>query len=247
MARTVTRTGHPPGTLKLARSTVRLTQYSPRSRTQSPTSASKKAVSGLLQTYAYRFRDANTKKPKVLRAHVKEDEVELLWRSNLIPTEATRYHEAIKLSILDYLPTIMKSNFCLAKPFEGKGPLKGHMSGFLKQEWKQEPLDDSDHEETGLDVTRVFAQLPEFSYSTSKVTGGLDGQEKMVEKSCLQLSFAVTVGSEDFRVNVKEHSMGVLADRGMLKDLEMTGDLRGLVERALERADVIWAGMEDEE
>ncbi|KAK0119643.1 hypothetical protein ONS95_011081 [Cadophora gregata] len=96
-------------------------------------------------------------------------------------------------------------------------------------------------EETGLDVTRVFAQLPDFSYSTSKVTRAEDGQEKTVSKTCLQLSFAVTVGSEEFRVNAKEHSLGVWADREMVKDLEMTDEMRALVEGALGKAVGDWA------
>ena len=98
-------------------------------------------------------------------------------------------------------------------------------------------------EETELDVMRVLGQLPDFSYLTSKVTCGTDGKEMTISKSCLQLSFAVTLGTEDFRVNAKEHSIGVWADREMVKDLDMTQEMRALVESALDKADGVWAGI----
>ena len=100
-------------------------------------------------------------------------------------------------------------------------------------------------EETGLDIMRVFGQLPDFTYLTSKVASGTDGKEKTISKTCLQLSFAVTVAWEEVRVNAKKHSMGVWADREMVTVLEMTEEMRALVEGALERAGAIWAGIRE--
>ena len=91
-------------------------------------------------------------------------------------------------------------------------------------------------EETGLVVTRVIDQLPEMTYSTEKLIRGDDGCEKIVKKACIQQNFAVLVAAGDFHVNPAEHTVGVLASKSTLPQLNMTENMRAIVSVALESA-----------
>jgi len=94
-------------------------------------------------------------------------------------------------------------------------------------------------EETGLDLTRVFGQLPDMIYSTERKVSQENGNQKLMKKSCIQLNFAVEVDlahGTTFQVNPVEHSTGVWASKRMLGELEMTEAMRGVVSVALEQS-----------
>ncbi|KAL9108233.1 MAG: hypothetical protein Q9227_006971 [Pyrenula ochraceoflavens] len=92
-------------------------------------------------------------------------------------------------------------------------------------------------EETGLKVTEVLDMLPDMTYFTEKTMAQDDGSEKTVKKSCVQLSFvAMAAAGAEFKTNPGEHSEGVWASKEMVGELDMTGEMRGLVEAALGRA-----------
>ncbi|KAL2060721.1 hypothetical protein VTL71DRAFT_9362 [Oculimacula yallundae] len=89
-------------------------------------------------------------------------------------------------------------------------------------------------EETGLEVTKVLVRLPDMIYFTEKKIEGNDGTTSLAKKACIQLNFGVEVDlSQDFQVNPDEHSTGVWADRKMLGELEMTAEMKDLVETSL--------------
>ncbi|KAL9621331.1 MAG: hypothetical protein Q9160_004222 [Pyrenula sp. 1 TL-2023] len=92
-------------------------------------------------------------------------------------------------------------------------------------------------EETDLAVTRVLDMLPDLTYVTEKalLKRNSDGEEKMVKKSCIQLSFTVDVASLNFRPNPAEHSGGVWASKDMLNHLKMTTEMRRLAYMTLNR------------
>ena len=73
-------------------------------------------------------------------------------------------------------------------------------------------------EETGMKVTSIGKRLPDFQYFIEKSVVK-DGKEELVRKTCLQISFCVSMDGADFRVNEKEHSEGVWASRETVEGL----------------------------
>lgn len=88
-------------------------------------------------------------------------------------------------------------------------------------------------EETGLHVSHVLAQLPDFTYHTEKRVLAEDGTASLVKKTCVQLNFVVEVDGNDIQVNPDEHSVGVWATEEEVRGLEMTDGMRSVVANAL--------------
>lgn len=89
-------------------------------------------------------------------------------------------------------------------------------------------------EETGLRMTRVIAELPEFLYSTEKHTRDEDGKLTTLRKSCVQLNFVVAVDGDVIQVSPEEHSVGEWATRERVMELDMTEGMRSVVINALD-------------
>ena len=88
-------------------------------------------------------------------------------------------------------------------------------------------------EEASLWVQSVRGAAEPFSYTTEKIVE--KGDEKvLVKKTTLQQSFVCVIEQTDFRLNSEEHSEGVWARRDDVGGLDMTGEMRVVVENAFE-------------
>ena len=87
------------------------------------------------------------------------------------------------------------------------------------------------HEETALSFDSVKASIEPFAYSTEKTVKSGE-EEAVVQKSSLQLKFVCEVAEDTFRVNPEEHSEGIWAAKDEVGSLEMTEEMRLIVEYA---------------
>ena len=82
-----------------------------------------------------------------------------------------------------------------------------------------------------MEVKTVTVAVESFSYAVEKSVWA--GDERMVlRKISLQLNFVCEVAGGEFGVNPDEHSEGVWASREEVGGLEMTGEMRVVVENA---------------
>ncbi|TKW58742.1 hypothetical protein CTA1_3197 [Colletotrichum tanaceti] len=88
-------------------------------------------------------------------------------------------------------------------------------------------------EETQLTVLDVAAPLSHISYTTEKLVKSPTGEDTIIKRRALQLSYVVTVEGTDFRVNEEEHSMGIWATRDSLDQIPITSEMRALVSEVL--------------
>ena len=86
-------------------------------------------------------------------------------------------------------------------------------------------------EETSLSVDSAKASIEPLTYSTTK-TIKVSEEEVAVQKSSLQLNFVCEITEDTFRVNPEEHSEGVWAAEDEVGSLEMTEEMRIVVEDA---------------
>ncbi|KAK2008204.1 hypothetical protein LZ32DRAFT_27512 [Colletotrichum eremochloae] len=89
-------------------------------------------------------------------------------------------------------------------------------------------------EETQLRVLDITSPLSFMTYTTEKSEKTHTGQDKIVKRNALQLSYIVTVEGTDFQVNEKEHSTGIWANRESLDQVLITPEMRGLVLEVLD-------------
>lgn len=87
------------------------------------------------------------------------------------------------------------------------------------------------HEETALSFDSVEASIEPFAYFTEKTVKRSE-EKVVVQKSSLQLNFVCEVVKDTFRVNPEEHSEGMWAAKDELGGLEMTDEMRLVVENA---------------
>jgi len=88
-------------------------------------------------------------------------------------------------------------------------------------------------EETGLDVKEITAAVRPFNYSMEKkVVDEETGEVSGVSRTSLQLNFVCEVTGFDFEVNADEHSEGRFVARGEVKELNVTEQMRAVVEEA---------------
>lgn len=86
-------------------------------------------------------------------------------------------------------------------------------------------------EETSLSVDSAKASIEPLTYSTTK-TIKMGEEEIVVQKSSLQLNFVCEVAEDTFRVNPEEHSEGIWTGEDEIWNLEMTDEMRLVVEDA---------------
>lgn len=96
-------------------------------------------------------------------------------------------------------------------------------------------------EETHLTTTAVLSALLPFHYTTQKKIQDLSsGQEKVIRRSVVQLSYVVSIEGDgaEFQVNEWEHSTGGWFDANAAREVPMTREMRNLVSQALEKTTV---------
>ncbi|KAK1955879.1 hypothetical protein LY78DRAFT_593188 [Colletotrichum sublineola] len=89
-------------------------------------------------------------------------------------------------------------------------------------------------EETQLRVLDITSPLSCMTYTTEKSEKTQTGQDKIVKRNALQLSYIVMVEGTDFQVNAREHSTGIWANRESLDQVLITPEMRGLVLEVLD-------------
>ena len=91
-------------------------------------------------------------------------------------------------------------------------------------------------EETGLDVTEVLAELKPMIYVTEKTVIDDTGRESFVSKSAIQLNYVVSVSGGEVKLNADEHSESYWATREDLGELDITIEMRTVIQEAFEWA-----------
>lgn len=87
------------------------------------------------------------------------------------------------------------------------------------------------HEQTALSFGSVKASIELFAYSTRK-TVKRGGGEIVVQTSSLQLNFVCEIAEDTYRVTPEERSEGMWAAKHEVGGLEMTEEMRLVVEDA---------------
>ena len=88
-------------------------------------------------------------------------------------------------------------------------------------------------EETALVVRAVKDQIEPLAWTTERTTQGKDNNAETGPRS-VQLMFVCDVEGDVFKVDPKEHSVGVWADEAEAEKLEMSEGMRKLVKNAFE-------------
>lgn len=85
-------------------------------------------------------------------------------------------------------------------------------------------------EETGMEVLRIIAAVTPFAYTSEKKIVAAVGEESLVSKTTLQLSYICEVAKLGFAVNPEEHSQGKFVKRADIAGLDVTEKMRTVVE-----------------
>ena len=88
-------------------------------------------------------------------------------------------------------------------------------------------------EETALVVQAVKGRIEPLAWTTERTTQGKDNNAETGPRS-VQLMFVCDVEGDVFRVDPKEHSVGVWADEAEAEKLEMSLGMREVVKNAFE-------------
>ena len=88
-------------------------------------------------------------------------------------------------------------------------------------------------EETGMKVSKIVGAVTPFAYSMEKKITGADGGESSTWKTSLQLNFICEVTDADFAVNPDEHSEGKFVGRSDVAEMDITEQMRAVVEEGL--------------
>ena len=91
-------------------------------------------------------------------------------------------------------------------------------------------------EETGLDITKVLAELKPMIYTTEKSVIDDTGRESLVSKSAIQLNYVVSVSGGEVKLSADEHSESKWATEEDLGDLDITSEMRAVIQEAFEWA-----------
>ena len=91
-------------------------------------------------------------------------------------------------------------------------------------------------EETGLDVTEILAELKPMTYVTEKNVVDDTGREVFVSKSAIQLNYVVSVSGGEVKLNTDEHSESYWATREDLGELDITSEMRAVIQEAFKWA-----------
>ncbi|QYS93862.1 Nudix hydrolase domain-containing protein [Trichoderma simmonsii] len=89
-------------------------------------------------------------------------------------------------------------------------------------------------EETGLDITKISAQLSPMTYQTEKTIKSDAGVEVFVVKSAIQLNYVVSVSDGMVKLSVDEHSESRWATEEELDELDITDETRRIIREAFQ-------------
>lgn len=87
-------------------------------------------------------------------------------------------------------------------------------------------------EKTSLQVEGIKAAGKPFTYTMQKKATGIGAGAEAVMRTSLQLNFVCVVSGFDVKVNIKEHSEGRFVTRDGLGDINVTEEMRAVVEEA---------------
>ena len=97
-------------------------------------------------------------------------------------------------------------------------------------------------EETGLDVNEVLAELKPMIYRTEKTVIDDTGREAFISKTAIQLNYVVSVSSGEVKLSADEHSESYWATEEDLGKLDITTEMRAVIQEAFEWAASQWLG-----
>lgn len=89
-------------------------------------------------------------------------------------------------------------------------------------------------EETSMTVQKVIGSVQPFRYTMDKKAIGEDGEGMSVLSSSLQLNYVCEVEGYKLVVDPQEHSEGRFANKEAVREMEVTEQMRAVVEEALE-------------
>ena len=91
-------------------------------------------------------------------------------------------------------------------------------------------------EETGLDVTEILAELKPMIYMTEKTVTDDNGRAFLVSKSAIQLNYVVSLSGSEVKLSADEHSESCWATEKDLDKLDITSEMRTVVQEAFKWA-----------
>lgn len=97
-------------------------------------------------------------------------------------------------------------------------------------------------EETGIKVLRIIRAVRSFDYTLEKIAKD-DGEEKSIRSTSLQLNFICEVAHNEYVVNLEEHSEGQFTGPSTIKNLEMTDQMRAVVDEGFVWTDGYLVGL----
>ncbi|KAL7915768.1 hypothetical protein GGI35DRAFT_485310 [Trichoderma velutinum] len=89
-------------------------------------------------------------------------------------------------------------------------------------------------EETGLDITEIFAELSPMVYTTEKKIKNEAGDRSFVSKSAIQLNFVVSVSDGMVKLSADEHSESRWATVEELDELDITKEMKSIIREAFQ-------------
>ncbi|KAL6814078.1 NUDIX hydrolase domain-like protein [Trichoderma camerunense] len=89
-------------------------------------------------------------------------------------------------------------------------------------------------EETGLDITKISAQLVPMIYQTEKTIKSDAGVEAFVVKSAIQLNYVVSVSDGMVKLSIDEHLESRWATEEELDELDITDETRVVIREAFQ-------------
>ena len=92
------------------------------------------------------------------------------------------------------------------------------------------------HEETGLDITEILAELKPMTYVTEKNVIDDTGREFLSSKSAIQLNYVVSVSGGEVKLSADEHSESCWVTEDDLGVLDITDEMRAVIQEAFEWA-----------
>ena len=87
-------------------------------------------------------------------------------------------------------------------------------------------------EETGLDITEIKMELKPMIYATEKTVVNEVGQKTLVSKVAVQLNYLVSLSGGDVKLSEQEHSESIWATEEELSRLEVTSQMKVVIEEA---------------
>ncbi|KAL8696599.1 MAG: hypothetical protein Q9224_002712 [Gallowayella concinna] len=98
-------------------------------------------------------------------------------------------------------------------------------------------------EEAGMEVKKVIGSVKAFDYALEKKIVNDESGESSVRYTSLQLNFICEVVKQKLTVNPEEHSEGKFFSSSEIKTLELTEQMRAVVEEGFVWADGYFTGL----